>query len=286
MTLRTNCLLFLVALANVGTLACAASRPPAGIEPQGVPPPTRPETALPHSWYVPAPSDTASYEMELSAEVSTRAATLFRIDTLISHIELTVIPRGAALDISIIRFDVREPTGRPRTALDGAVRVLGRFTEHGGISFEGAGVGECGAPAAAAAQATRDLWVRAPARLRVGDTWSDSTSTTICRDSIWLASTTKREYRVTAAASADSLTTLTIARRTRLLLSGSGELRGEPVEIRASGTGQATLRLSTASGWVVDARGESSLTLEARTPGRIQSVDQALTFRARAQRDD
>jgi hypothetical protein len=228
----------------------------------------------------------ASYELETSAVISTRADTLFRVDTLISRMELTVVPRGAALDIAISRFNVLEPDNRVRVALEGPVRVVGRFTEHGGVGFEGAGLSECGAAAAAAAHATRDLWVRMPARVRIGDTWSDSASTGGCRDGIPLVSTVVRDYRVIAAASADSMTTLTVARRTRLVLRGSGALRGEPVDIVGTGTGQAILHVATGTGWVMDASGESRLALEARTPGRIQSVDQALAFRARAPRDD
>lgn len=221
--------------------------------------------------------------METSAVVMSRADTLLRVDTLRSRLALTVTPRGAALDISITAFDVHDGSGAMRATLREGARVLARFNEHGGVGFEGAGLADCGSPAAAAANATRDLWLRAPSRVVVGDVWTDSIATSLCRDGIQLSTTIRRSYRVVAASSSDSLTTLTIERESAIALSGSGELRGDSVEIHATGTGRATLRLSTATGWVESANGESTLNLDARTPGRVQSVVQVLEFSARTQ---
>ena len=208
------------------------------------------------------------------------------VDTVITRADLGVTARGAALDVLVNEFRVSAASGSSLAVAPAPVRVLVRYDEHGGVSYQGAGIGECASLTSTVAEATRDLWVRVPARVGVGDKWRDSAAVELCRDGIPLTAVLVREYTLVAGDRPDSLATLTISRRSQVSISGVGNLRGEPVEIRARGTGEAMLRWSAASGWLQAAEGESHLVLEAFGGGRTQLVEQQVTFSAgRAVRD-
>jgi hypothetical protein len=232
------------------------------------------------TWNVARPSTPATFDIDVQAIVVARADTLVRTDTIQSQGEVLAIPRGAALDVTISRFQV-SLGGQPVRALTAPVRVLGRFQESGGIVFEGAATTDCTSLAATAVEATRDLWVRWPQTVRPRESWRDSVELAVCRDGIPLTLQITREFRVDSLRFPDSAAVLTVTRRSSVQLSGSGRLRGDTVSVTGSGTGEAVLRWSAASGWLVDGRGTSSLQLEARTGERTQRVDQQARFEAR-----
>jgi hypothetical protein len=223
---------------------------------------------------LPVPEEAAAYVVESNAVIVAHADTMVRTDTAVVRGEVSVVPRGAALDVTISAFVVH--MGGATVSLPQPARALGRFDRHGAIAFQGAALDDCASPTAAAVEFTRDLWVRPPSRVQVGDAWTDSASLTLCRDGVPLQSTILRAYRVVTVDSAAQF--LTIVRRTRVTLTGSGALRGDTVSVSGRGTGEATLRLSIRSGWLVDGTGTSQLRLEAVGRSRVQSVEQQLRF--------
>ena len=262
-------------------VACApAARAPSGIPPAVPPPPSPPPVvAAPARWLVATPSTPMGYALQSHAFVAASADSLARTDTLETATAVRVTPRGAALDVTVSAYVVRSPTGAGRT-LPSAVRAVGRFDSAGGITFEGAGLADCASMASAAIDATRDLWIQWPVQLSVGDQWRDSISTTACRDAVPLRLTLVRGYHVAAIADSQSRE-LTIERRSTLHVSGSGVIRGDTTTLTGDGTGTATLRLSAATGWLVDGTAVSTLQLRARGTRRTQLVEQrvSLTFR-------
>ncbi|MBI1808379.1 MAG: hypothetical protein HYR75_00660 [Gemmatimonadetes bacterium] len=133
---------------------------------------------------------------------------------------------------------------------------------------------ECSSPAPAVVLSSRDLWIRVPDTVRVGSTWDDSSTTSLCRDGIPLLSTIRRSYRVEKTEMRGSVLALVVSRDQRSSLDGAGSQRGEPVRISGTGEGRMTLSLAASTGAVLEAAGHSTLTLTFTSARRTQHVQQ------------
>lgn len=142
-------------------------------------------------------------------------------------------------------------------------------------SLEIAAGRECSA-AAAALQPLRDLWLGAPARLARDQAWSDSTTFTLCRDSIPLVVRSTREFRVIGAEVVEGETLLRVVRESRTTIAGEGMQFGEPLRIEAEGTGHLEFLVSLAGGEVVRAEGTSDLSMRMTGRRRVQLLRQAI----------
>lgn len=265
------CAVRAILLACATVAACSPTRAPIGItgrEVAGPVPP--PDVVATDAWVLPVPEEAAVFTVESNAVIVARADTMVRADTAIVRGEVSVVPRGAALDVTISSFVVRSGTGT--VSLAQPARALGRFDQYGAIAFQGAALDDCASPAAAAVEFTRDLWMRPPSRVRAGDVWRDSSNVSLCRDGVPLRLTIVRDYGVVAGDTVAQI--VTIARRTRLTLTGTGALRRDTVSISGRGAGEAVIRVSSRTGWLVDGTGTSQLRLEAATRTRVQYVDQ------------
>jgi hypothetical protein len=125
--------------------------------------------------------------------------------------------------------------------------------------------GEC-STASAALQPLRELWLALPARLAVGQEWSDTSRYPICRDSILLVVEAERHHRVVGAEVVEGQLLLRIVRDSRSRLSGEGSQFGEPIRIEADGAGRMEYLVSLVGGEIVDGEGDSELTM--RLTGR------------------
>jgi hypothetical protein len=279
---RIDTLLALRTLAVLASSLLVTACANRALPPSGVPTP-RPAEAPPAMTTVPAsgtiapPGLPASYALESRAVVVARADSLTRTDTLDTRAMLRVVPRGAAIDVTITTFSI-QPASGPTQSLPGAVRAVGRYDGAGAVAFEGAARAGCGSIAAAAFEGTRDLWVKWPAELRVGDQWRDSASVALCRDGVPLQLVLLRRYVVTASAADSSGRLLTIDRRSTITVQGRGSIRGDSTTLAGEGTGSAVLRLSASTGWVIDGHGTSVLRLTARGTHRTQIVEQHLAL--------
>ncbi len=117
----------------------------------------------------------------------------------------------------------------------------------------------CRNPAAVVLHGVRDLWLSLPDTLRPGQTWRDSTSHVVCRDSIPLRTDVARTFRVTSALLRDGALIVTIERRTSTTFEGAGTQFGEPVTITGAGEGAMMFEVALADGAVVFASGDSEL---------------------------
>lgn len=117
----------------------------------------------------------------------------------------------------------------------------------------------CADPAAVIVQGMREVWLSLPDTLRPGQTWRDSTSHVVCRDSIPLRIDVARTFRVTSALLRDGALIVSVERRTSTTFEGAGTQFGEPVIITGEGEGATMFEVALADGAVVFASGDSEL---------------------------
>lgn len=132
----------------------------------------------------------------------------------------------------------------------------------------------CDAPQASIVHGVRELWLSLPDTLRPAMQWADSSSYVTCRDSIPLTMVVRREFRVTGAMWRDSAVVVTVERRTRTLLSGTGRQFGDSVTFSGEGSGAAMFEVSLRTGAVVFASGESELHVTLAGSRRTQQLTQ------------
>jgi len=132
----------------------------------------------------------------------------------------------------------------------------------------------CASPAFGAAQSLRDLWFQPPDTLRIGTTWSDSSTYVVCRDGIPLQTSSARSFRVTAAADSGGRQVLTIDRIARGTIRGDGAQSGEPLTILGQMSGELTYQLAPATGDVLSVTGTSLLEFTLTSRLRTQQVRQ------------
>ncbi|MFI5232296.1 MAG: hypothetical protein ACHQSE_07265 [Gemmatimonadales bacterium] len=137
-----------------------------------------------------------------------------------------------------------------------------------------ADVTPCSSTALAAVQSLRDLWFQAPDTLRVGSTWSDSSSYVTCRDGIALRATVHRMFHVTASKVRDGRMLLSITRLSRTLVDGHGTQFGDSVTVSGAGNGQLTYDVDPSSGEIASANGSATLDFSLRSSQRTQIVRQ------------
>ena len=143
---------------------------------------------------------------------------------------------------------------------------------------------ECDRPEAAAADLARDLLVRIPESVSVGDRWRDSLVTLVCRGGVPITVRTIIESMV--AGTNDNDRTLRIHRSLTVRLEGSSRMPWRQTELEGDGTGTQDVLVDVATGTITQLDGESTLTLRIangslRDPARVQQVQQKVTLSAR-----
>ena len=276
----------LTVLLGLWVAACTSSAPPPALPapqpavPAPVPVPVPVAPASPSRWQIAVPTAAANFLVESRASFSTHADTLARSDSSVSRTALRVVPRGAAIDVTINEYSINSSYSQP-IGLGAPSRAVGRFDANGGVTFEGPGQASCTALSSAAFESTRDLWVKWPTQAAVGTEWRDSTATSACRDGIPLRVIIIRNYHVTGLSADSTAQLLDVERRSTVRISGGGVLRGDTVGVAGEGTGTARLRVSIATGWMFDGTGSSVLQLRATSKTRTQIVDQRVEFTLR-----
>lgn len=127
---------------------------------------------------------------------------------------------------------------------------------------------------AAASQPLRELLLSPPQRLEPGTAWSDSATTSICRDSIPLTVRSVRRFVVRDAAMREGGLVVRVERTSTVLLAGNGRQFGEPLTIAAEGEGRLELYLRVPDGVVVEGAGEQVLRMTMRGRRRSQELAQ------------
>lgn len=127
---------------------------------------------------------------------------------------------------------------------------------------------------AAASQPLRELLLSPPQRLEPGTAWSDSATTSICRDSIPLTVRSVRHFVVRDAAMREGGLVVRVERTSTVQLAGDGRQFGEPLTIAAEGEGRLELYLRVPDGVVIEGAGEQVLRMTMRGRRRSQELAQ------------
>jgi hypothetical protein len=140
-------------------------------------------------------------------------------------------------------------------------------------------VNECDRPESGALSLVRDLLLRVPASLAVGQQWRDSTVQLVCRSSIPMLVRTVASYVVTDSASGVEGVEVVIQRTSTSHIEGKASSPWRMMEVAGTGSGTLTARVSVRTGAVSRFEGTSALTLtltDRTSPAAIttQSVTQ------------
>jgi hypothetical protein len=145
-------------------------------------------------------------------------------------------------------------------------------------SFTADRVDDCTSPAGALLVAARDLFVALPPRPAVGERWTDSTSSTVCRGDIPVTTKTLQRYEVVQSDSA-----LRVRRTSNITVAGTGTQRGVQVTISGAGNATAELEFDAVRGVFTGSTGdyEAQLQFQAGTATQpfVQRVRQRVVLR-------
>lgn len=224
------------------------------------------------------------FTVEQTAVIAIHADTSTRTDTISTHVELAFTRAASGATGGNVTAYAVQGAGRGATLPAGLALP---FPFRADYSASGQQLDftaprdatPCSSVALAAAQSLRDLWFRAPDTLRVGTTWSDSSSYVVCRDAIPLRATARRAFRVSGSLERDGRVVLTVSRISRTTLDGTGAQFGETVGVNGAGSGSLDYELDTTSGEIVSAKGTSTLDLTLRSRVRTQVVRQTVEIR-------
>jgi hypothetical protein len=271
-------------LTLVLTAACAASGAPPAL-PTPAPAEATAVDSLAGPWMLRPARRERAHTIETTATLTSRVDTvnaLERVDTLRARTRATtsrVVGNGVEVLSGLLQaYELSTGDSVPYLAPEGLrlplpfTAVVGARGEAPRLEAPAAGV--CSA-AAAALQPLRDLWVGAPSRLVRDLEWGDSTTFTICRDSMPLVVRTVRQFRVVGAEAVGGEVVLRIARASRTSLSGDGSQFGETLRIEAEGIGQLEMLVSLSGGEVVRADGVAELTMRMTGRRRVQVLRQS-----------
>jgi hypothetical protein len=250
--------------------ACAPRQAPSGL-PGGVQAAPAVVAAASADLAITVPVEAARYTIQTTAQVLISADSMTRADTLASVSLVRATPQGTAYLVLVDSHTV-SGAGLPARTIARDVRTVARYAASNGWEFVGLG-DPCATPAATVAEATRDLWVRWPTRVRRGSEWRDTSRSTLCRDGIPLTAITERSYRIDAVPDRENAPVI-VTRRSVVTITGRGLLRSDPTEIIGQSNGTARLYLDAATGWLDSLRGDAVLSMDVRGSTRTQRITQ------------
>lgn len=144
---------------------------------------------------------------------------------------------------------------------------------------------ECDRPETGALTLVRDLLVRVPATVSIGERWRDSTIHIVCRSNVPMTVRTTSEYEVTQTMRRDDGIHVTVRRTSATRMEGKTTSSWRLLEVTGVGTGMLTADVAVMSGAVTRVSGNSTMVLTVTDSGapvaqRTQQVTQRVTYTA------
>lgn len=136
---------------------------------------------------------------------------------------------------------------------------------------------ECDRPEAAAAAVARELLVRVPLQVAVGDRWRDSVASITCRGGVVM--TLRQVIESSAERLDDGDRTLVVRRSIASTLNGTNKLPWRQTDVNGTGRGTQTVKLDVASGIVREIEGESTMTIRVTQGTMRDAKTQTVTQR-------
>jgi len=283
----------------VGALVCAMSCAPAVVAappillPTPAPVATPPADVAPMRFAIPSVVTDARYHLETVAAFTRDSAgrrdtqqQTSRADVLVSmqrstNGALTATGRVSAYAVhsALSTTPIAIDSLRFEAALDSvSVRVVSQPPL----------ANECDRPESGALSLVRDLLIRVPATVAVGESWRDSTVSMVCRSSVPLVVRNVNSYTVVDAERGREGMELVIRRSTVSRVDGKSATAWRSIEVSGVGSGSLDARLSTVSGAIQRVQGTSTLTftvVDKSTPTlmRTQLVTQRVAVTGRMQ---
>lgn len=148
---------------------------------------------------------------------------------------------------------------------------------------------ECDRPEAGATALVRDLLVRIPRSVAVGDQWRDSTASIVCRAGIPITVRSAHSYVAQRIDGEGATSSVIVQRNTTTRLEGALQTSWRALELTGTGTGRDEARVEISSGALLQLRGDGTMTLQVTDrsrPGaaRTQRVSQQLTTEVNVRR--
>ena len=282
----------------LGALLSAASCAPAVVPtptpvPVPVPVVTSPTVVAPVRYAIPSVVTDARYRVESVAaferdsagrrdvqQQTSRADVLMRVRrSATGALSATGRVSGYAVQSALLSLPMAIDTLRFEAVLDAmSLRVVP----------QPALANECDRPETGALSLVRDLLIRVPASVAIGESWRDSTVGVVCRSSVPLIVRNTNVYTVVESERGREGAELLIHRTTVSRVDGKTATAWRSVEVSGTGSGTLDARVSTFSGAVQRVEGASTLTLtivDKSTPTlvRTQQVIQRVTVTGRVQ---
>jgi len=132
----------------------------------------------------------------------------------------------------------------------------------------------CTTQANSVVPALQRLVIPMPLQLRKGQTWTDSTSATLCSGSIPVTLIALRSYRVIGEISTGARTGVLLERQDKTLSAGEGSEGQHRIQLRSEGGGQTQLLIDSTTGAPIELTVASTLTITVTTSGRSQKFIQ------------
>lgn len=271
-----------LALASLVCVTVACARP----APRAIPAPRADSAAavatpdrLDAPWTISAATAGIAQHVRVVSELESTVDTVLRRDSSVLELGLawSRLSGTAPERISGLITSVRAGTNDSLLTTPVGVLVPLPFSAvrgaAGGAELSTPDAGSCAAIAALVAP-LREALIFPPKRLTPGLLWTDSSTVTVCRDSIPLTIATQRQYRVLGADVEGSEVVVLLERRTRVQMQGRGTQFGEPIEIRAEGEGSTSLVLRPAGAYILRANGSMDLQMTMRGRRRTQELRQ------------
>jgi hypothetical protein len=142
---------------------------------------------------------------------------------------------------------------------------------------------ECDRPETGALSLVREVLVRVPASVAIGDTWRDSTVQIVCRASVPMIVRTNATYTVLDSARSSDGTLVVIRRTSTTRLEGKTTSPWRALDVTGTGTATLEFRVAVLTGAVRRLEGTSTLTLTVTdktspTSLRAQQVTQLVSL--------
>ena len=250
-------------------------------------PPVPPGT--PTSWSFGYAPGRYQYALTTDAAIQPQGDTIGGADTVrtATFISYALERRGSRYDISgTVDSATLAASGRMRRPIQQLLAAPLRFTAEASSTGE---VGKfaaevspaCDSPADPLLATARDLLITVPRSLTLGTTWTETTSSTVCRGEIPLTSKAVQRYEVQGADSVDGRPAVRIRRTSEVTIEGRGEQRGQDIRVTGNGTAAMNLFISPESGTFLGGEGDYTATLRFDSDVRQQTFEQKVKQRIR-----
>jgi hypothetical protein len=148
---------------------------------------------------------------------------------------------------------------------------------------------ECDRPETGALTLVRDLLVRVPANVGIGDRWRDSSIHIVCRSNVPMTVRTASEYEIIQTLQRDDGVHVVVRRISTTRMDGKTTSTWRALDVAGIGTGTVTADVSVVSGVVTRVSGNSSMVLTVTDSSapifqRTQQVTQRVTYTAEMDR--